>query len=150
MPPSPVVVEVPTSLAARPRASLACADRAPKLMPAIVIGISRWSGLEAERAPRTVRRVASFSVSLEGVPRRGRREQDQVVEAREAALGTPAPDLIVTEFSHFLDLADNLRREGMARHRPDGRNARVRSPSSPRPITVRAHQYCCPFKASKL
>ena len=40
MPPSPVVVEVPTALAPRPSASLAGADSAPKLMPAMVTGMS--------------------------------------------------------------------------------------------------------------
>ena len=54
MPPSPVVVDVPTAVAARPRASLACADRAPKLIPAIVIGIASSSGLLAHRVPSTV------------------------------------------------------------------------------------------------
>ena len=39
MPPSPVVVEVPTAEAPRPSASLAGADSEPKLMPAMVIGI---------------------------------------------------------------------------------------------------------------
>ena len=51
MPPSPVVVEVPTSLAPRPSASLAWPDSAPKLMPAIVMGMSRWIGSEAKRVP---------------------------------------------------------------------------------------------------
>ena len=51
MPPSPVVVLVPTSLAPRPSASLAGAERAPKLIPAIVIGMSRWIGSRAWRAP---------------------------------------------------------------------------------------------------
>ena len=54
MPPSPVVVEVPTAVAARPSASLACADRAPKLIPAIVIGIASSIGLLAHRVPSTV------------------------------------------------------------------------------------------------
>ena len=48
MPPSPVVVDVPTSLAPRPSASLAWALSAPKLMPAIVIGMSSCSGLLGE------------------------------------------------------------------------------------------------------
>jgi hypothetical protein len=39
MPPSPVVVEVPTWDAPRPNASLAWADSEPKLMPAMVTGI---------------------------------------------------------------------------------------------------------------
>jgi hypothetical protein len=53
MPPSPVVVDVPTSLAPRPSASLACADSAPKLIPAIVTGMSRCSGCRAFRPPST-------------------------------------------------------------------------------------------------
>ena len=51
MPPSPVVVLVPTALAPRPSASFAGAESAPKLIPAIVIGMSRWSGAAACRAP---------------------------------------------------------------------------------------------------
>ena len=54
MPPSPVVVEVPTAVAAWPSAILARADRAPKLMPAIVIGMSSSTGLVANRVPSTV------------------------------------------------------------------------------------------------
>ena len=51
MPPSPVVVDVPTSVAPRPSASLAGADSAPKLMPAIVTGIFSSSGFFANRVP---------------------------------------------------------------------------------------------------
>ena len=51
MPPSPVVVEVPTALAPRPSASLALPDSAPKLIPAIVIGISSSIGSDANRPP---------------------------------------------------------------------------------------------------
>ena len=47
MPPSPVVVLVPTSVAASPSASLTLADRLPKLMPAIVIGVERAGIVEA-------------------------------------------------------------------------------------------------------
>jgi hypothetical protein len=54
MPPSPVVVDVPAAVAARPSAVLAVADRAPKLMPAIVMGMSSSSGLLANRVPSTV------------------------------------------------------------------------------------------------
>ena len=53
MPPSPVVVDVPTSVAPRPSASLAGADSAPKLIPAIVIGISSSIGSRANRVPST-------------------------------------------------------------------------------------------------
>ena len=51
MPPSPVVVEVPTSVAPRPSASLALPDSAPKLIPAIVIGMSSLTGSRAKRVP---------------------------------------------------------------------------------------------------
>ncbi len=60
MPPSPVVVLVPIALAPRPSASFAGAESAPKLMPAIVIGISSWTGSLAKRVPR-VTSVAHFS-----------------------------------------------------------------------------------------
>ena len=51
MPPSPVVVDVPAIVAPRPSASLACPDSAPKLMPAIVIGIFSSIGFFAKRVP---------------------------------------------------------------------------------------------------
>ena len=51
MPPSPVVVEVPISVAPRPSASFAGADSAPKLIPAIVTGIFSSSGFFANRVP---------------------------------------------------------------------------------------------------
>ena len=51
MPPSPVVVEVPTSVAPRPSASFAGAESAPKLIPAIVTGICSSSGFDAYRVP---------------------------------------------------------------------------------------------------
>ena len=51
MPPSPVVVLVPMAVAARPSASLACDPSAPKLMPAMVIGIASSIGLSAKRVP---------------------------------------------------------------------------------------------------
>ncbi len=51
MPPSPVVVDVPAADAPRPSASFAGPDSAPKLIPAIVIGMSSCSGFFANRAP---------------------------------------------------------------------------------------------------
>ena len=54
MPPSPVVVEMPTCDAARPSASFAFADSAPKLMPEIAIGVSSTTGFAA-LVPSTVR-----------------------------------------------------------------------------------------------
>ena len=52
MPPSPVVVLVPAALAPRPSARLALAPIAPKLMPAIVIGIFSSIGFFANRVPK--------------------------------------------------------------------------------------------------
>jgi len=60
MPPSPVVVLVPISVAPRPRASFAFAESAPKLIPAMVMGIFNSSGFLAKRVPR-VTSVAHFS-----------------------------------------------------------------------------------------
>jgi hypothetical protein len=60
MPPSPVVVDVPIAVAPRPKASLAGAESEPKLMPAIVIGIFRLTGLVANREP-IVTSVPHFS-----------------------------------------------------------------------------------------
>ena len=54
MPPSPVVVLVPISLAAWPMACLTLADSEPKLMPAMVIGMSSSTGFLAKRVPSTV------------------------------------------------------------------------------------------------
>ena len=60
MPPSPVVVDVPTAVAARPSASFTRADSAPKLMPAMVMGVASSMGFVAWRVPSTVR-VEHFS-----------------------------------------------------------------------------------------
>ena len=60
MPPSPVVVLVPIAVAARPMASLALAPSAPKLMPAMVMGIFSSIGFLAKRVPSTTS-VAHFS-----------------------------------------------------------------------------------------
>ena len=91
MPPSPVVVEVPTAVAARPRASLAWADRAPKLMPAMVIGMSSSIGLApvagAEHGPG----LAALPVALQRVTRGGRGQEDQVVEGGQLAAWRPRP-----------------------------------------------------------
>ena len=48
-----MVVDVPAILAPRPKASLAGPDKAPKLMPAIVIGISSSRGFSAYLPPKT-------------------------------------------------------------------------------------------------
>ena len=61
MPPSPVVVEVPIAEAPLPKASFALAPKAPKLIPAIVIGISNLIGFFAKRSP-SITEVLHFSL----------------------------------------------------------------------------------------
>ena len=60
MPPSPVVVEVPASVAPRPSASFAWPESEPKDMPAMVIGIFSSMGFLAKRVP-SVTSVSHFS-----------------------------------------------------------------------------------------
>ena len=94
MPPSPVVVEVPAASAPRPSASLACADSDPKLMPAIVMGMSRL-----DRAAADVRFTddhigsACLAIPLEGVPRHRGAQHDEIIESREFTLRPPPPNL---------------------------------------------------------
>ena len=66
MPPSPVVVLVPTALAPRPSASLALAERAPNDIPAIVTGMSMCSGLRASNARTSIRGVM-FAYAAPGI-----------------------------------------------------------------------------------
>ena len=108
MPPSPVVVEVPISVAPRPSASFAGADSAPKLIPAIVTGIFSSSGFFAKpRAERDVR-VAALAVALERVARDARAEEEQVVEVRHLALGAEAADVVDPLARGPLDLGDHV------------------------------------------
>ena len=90
MPPSPVVVDVPTAVAARPSASLAVAERAPKLMPAMVIGISSSSGRAPCRPPEDRARLAALAVPLQRVARHRSGEEHQVVEGRAPSGAPPA------------------------------------------------------------
>ena len=61
IPPSPVVVEVPAKEAPLPKASFAVADKAPKLIPAIVTGISISNGFSAFLVPNFTA-VSQFSL----------------------------------------------------------------------------------------
>ena len=70
-------------LAPRPMASLARAPSAPKLMPAIVIGISSSTGFLANRVPRTVR-----VVHVSRYPSSGYRLSDAVTKTRSSKWGT--------------------------------------------------------------
>ena len=94
MPPSPVVVEVPNSVAARPSASLTLAESAPKLMPAMVIGIAELDRLLREaRAEHRLGR-ALLAIAFQRIARQRRAEEHQVVEMRQAAFGAQAADLV--------------------------------------------------------
>ena len=108
MPPSPVVVDVPTSLAPRPSASFAGAESAPKLMPAIVIGIFSSSGFFACRVPEHDVGVAALAVALERVARHARAQEQQVVEVGEAALRAEAADVVDALARGALDLGDDV------------------------------------------
>ena len=113
MPPSPVVVDVPTSVAARPRASLADAESAPKLMPAMVIGISSSDGPAGVPGAERCCRVAAFAVALERVAADRCGQEHQVVEGREFAPGPEAADRVVTAVGHLVDAGDDLGREAV-------------------------------------
>ena len=94
MPPSPVVVEVPTSVAPRPSASLAGAESAPKLMPAIVIGIFELDRLGREARAEHDVGGAALAIALQRVARHARAEEQQVVEVGQRALGAEAADVV--------------------------------------------------------
>ena len=109
MPPSPVVVEVPASLAPpRPSASFAGAESAPKLMPAIVIGIFRWSGAFAELVPDDDVRGKSqrLAVALERVARDAGAEQQEIVKG-EPPLGPETADVVDPLARGALNLCDH-------------------------------------------
>ena len=107
MPPSPVVVDVPTSLAPRPRASFAGADSAPKLIPAIVTGIFELERLLGEaRAEHDVGR-APLAVALERVAGDRRAEEEEIVEVRQAPLRAEPADVVDPLARGALDLGDD-------------------------------------------
>ena len=108
MPPSPVVVDVPTSLAPRPSASLACAESAPNDMPAIVIGIFRCERRLRVAGPEHDVGVAALAVALERVARDARAEHQQIVEVGEPALGAEAADVVDPLARGALDLGDRV------------------------------------------
>jgi hypothetical protein len=82
MPPSPVVVDVPTALAARPSATLAVADRAPKLMPAIVTGMG-----EMQRLAGVPGAQDGAGVALLPVPSSGYLVSEAVRNSRSSKVG---------------------------------------------------------------
>ena len=119
MPPSPVVVEVPTAEAPRPSASLAGADSEPKLMPAMVIGIlQRDRLLGVARAERHVG-AALLAIALERIAADRGAEEQQVVEVRQLALRPEAADVVDAGRGGAMDLGNGVPVEGrrLARRR---------------------------------
>ena len=103
----------PTSVAARPSASLAVADSAPKLMPAMVMGMSSSIGLAPWRLPSTV-----GSRSAPGSPRAGSATTDAVRKTRSSKVGSlrRAPetaDGVLAGVGHLVDPGDDLGREAV-------------------------------------
>jgi hypothetical protein len=84
--PSPVVVEVPTAVAARP--SALHTPTAPKLMPAIVMGVASSMGLAGVEhgARRTF-----LAITLERIARQRRAQEHEIVERRQLPLGAQPP-----------------------------------------------------------
>ena len=112
MPPSPVVVEVPTSLAPRPSASLALADSAPKLMPGDGhrdLQVQRLGGVAVAEDDVG---IALFAVALQRVAGHGGAEEQQVIEVRDLALGAPAADVVDAGGGGPLDVRDGGAVEG--------------------------------------
>ena len=89
--------------APRPSASLAWADSAPKLMPAMVTGMSRCSGKRGVAVAEHDVGAAALAVALQRVARHARAEEQQVVEVRQGALGAPAADVVDAGLGGALD-----------------------------------------------
>jgi hypothetical protein len=126
MPPSPVVVDVPTSVAPRPSASFAGAESEAHAG-------DRDRDLQLERPLREARpeghvRVAALAVALERVARDARTEEEQVVEVGYPALGAEAADVVDPLARGALDLGD---------HRPV---EEVRLAEVPGMVAVAGHQ----------
>ena len=84
----------PTAVAARPRASLAEADSAPKLMPAMVMGMSSSRGSGAVPAAEHGAGLAALAVALERVARDRGGQEDEIVEGRDLPAGAQASDRV--------------------------------------------------------
>ncbi len=108
MPPSPVVVEVPTAVAARPSASFTFADSAPKLMPAMVMGMASSIGFAGVARAEHGARGALLAVALERIARQRGAQEHQVVEVRDVALGAQAADLVQPGRGRALDVVDDV------------------------------------------
>ena len=62
--------------------------------------------------------VAALAVPLEGIARHGGAQEEQVVEVRDRALGTPAADVVDPRLGGLLDGGDDAAVEGggLAQH----------------------------------
>ena len=127
MPPSPVVVDVPTAVAASPNASLTFAESAPKLMPATVIGISNSSGFFAKRVPKHRLGCALLAIALERISRHGRRQKHQIIKGGNPTLGSEAANIVEARFGGLVDVGEHLSIErGTLFESPAGRMIGVR------------------------
>ena len=138
MPPSPVVVDVPTSVAPRPSASFAGAESAPKLIPAIVTGIFSSSGFFAKRVPEHDVGRAALAVALERVAGDRRAEEEEVVEVRQPPLRAEAADVVDALARGTLDLGDRRAVE------------EVRLAEVPGTLGLDRHQYAPAWSTLKL
>ena len=120
MPPSPVVVLVPMAVAARPMASLALAPSAPKLMPAMVMGILSSIGFLAKRVPRCHISGAFLAIALQGIARDGGAKENEIVEGGQLALGAIAADFIEALIRGAMDLRQDVGREAVRRTQAPG------------------------------
>ena len=112
MPPSPVVVDVPTSLAPRPSASLAGPGQRAERHAGDGdrdIKVQRMFGVPIAEDDVG---VAALAVALQRVARHRRAEEEQVVEVRKGPFGAPAADVVDTGFGRAMDGRDRLTVEG--------------------------------------
>ena len=115
MPPSPVVVDVPASVAPRPSASFACAESEPKLMPAMVIGIFSSIGFFAMARAEHDIGAAALAIAFERIAGDRRAEEKQVVEVRQLPLRAGAADVVDAGDRRAADFRERVVVEGRGR-----------------------------------
>ena len=112
MPPSPVVVDVPTSLAPRPSASLAGPDSAPKRHAGDGDRDIKVQWVFGVPVAEDDVGAAPLAVALQRVARHRRAEEQQVVEVRQRPFGAPAADVVDAGLGGALDGGDRRPVEG--------------------------------------
>ena len=121
MPPSPVVVDVPTSVAARPRASLARADERAEAHAGNGDGDIELEGVRPVAATEHRLRLTALPVALQRIAGDGCREEDEVVEGRELPAGAEPTDGVLARLGHVVDPRDDVGREaGVGRNALEG------------------------------